>query len=178
MTFPAIIPSSRKYQAGEYPNTPHVTLSGGEVRVRHSNEPIDAILELFFSLASATDRDLIIAHYGAAGGNFRSFVLSPEVLSGIDDEEDLTPAEHLWAYESFPSIADVPIVGDTSFNLHDIAVRLRSVPPEPVVALGARLQVNVSAVGGFAYDADAYWSSWVEQNYGWYAEGYAAWWAT
>lgn len=178
MTFPAIVPSSREFVDGDYPNTAHKTLRGGEVRVRHSNEPIGAILSLSFLGRTTDDLETIIAHYGAAGGGFYSFALSPEVISAIENEEEITLPGHRWIYESFPAIVDIPIDGVTPSNLHDITVTLKSVPPEPVVALGARLRVNISVVGGSAYDADAYWSSWVEQNYGWHPESYPAWWAT
>jgi hypothetical protein len=177
MAFPALIPSSRSYAAGDYPHTTHATMNGGEVRVRHSNEPVGASLQLSFLAATTATLELVIAHYGATIGNFYSFTLPAEVFSGADDDEAFTPAGHRWVYESIPTVADIPISGSTPSNLHDITVSLRSVPPETIVALGARLRVNISVVGGFAYDADAYWSSWVEQNHGWYSESYATWWA-
>ena len=178
MSFPALIPSAREYVDGDYPSTAHQTLRGSEVRVRHSNQPIGAILSLSYLGRTTDDLETIIAHYGAARGSFYSFVLSPEALSIIDDYEEITPPGHRWIYESFPAVVDVPIDGDTPSNLHDITITLKSVPPEPVVALGARLRVNISVEGGIAYDADAYWSSWGEQHHVWYSESYTPWWAT
>lgn len=181
MAFPAIIPSTRTYEPGDYPQTAHLTLIGDEVRVRHSNQSVDAVLRLSFLDAETTVLQEIVAHYGVARGDFHSFALPPETFSGADNTDTFTLTGHRWIYLSLPDIEDIPIPlaasGDAPSNRHNIIVELGSVPPEPVVALGARLRVTVSVAGGDAYDGDAYWKAWREQNVIWYPESFPEWWA-
>jgi hypothetical protein len=51
----------------------------------------------------------------------------------------------------------------------------------PVIAIGAAVEVPAAAVVvvGFAprIGGPGYWSSWAEQNYGWWPESYPDWWA-
>ena len=177
MAFPALIPSTRTYAAAEYPNTAHPTLRGGETRVRHSNQPVGGVLGLSFLSAPPASKESVVAHYGETKGGFFSFTLPPEVFFEDDDLEAFTLADHLWIYASRPSIEDVPIPDGTPSNLYNISVELVSVPPEPVVAIGARLRITLTIEEGDAYDADSYWASWVAQNHGWYSEAYPSWWA-
>jgi hypothetical protein len=178
MAFPALIPSGRAYVSPEYPSTAHKALRGNETRVRHANQPVDGVLELSFRNVPPVAMESIVAHYGETRGPFYSFLLPPEVFSGADDVDTFTITGHRWIYDQKPAIEDIPIAGGAPSNRHNIIVRLRSVPPEPIVALGGRARITLTAVGGIAYDADGYWASWAEQNHVWYAESYTSWWAT
>jgi hypothetical protein len=141
-TFPALIPSTRTYSAGEYPNTAHPLLSGSEIRVRHSNTVLGVRLRLTFVAVTSEDLLAVRNHYNGRRGGFLPFAIPDEILSGVETPADFTPAEHQWRYASRPRVVDVPIAGATPTNRHDLVVELETVPPENTIVAGARITVQ------------------------------------
>lgn len=132
-TFPDLIPSTRTYICGEYPHTPHLTYSGSQVRVRHSNAVLGMRLRMFFPALTSTEMLEIQAHYAGQRGGFVSFIIPDELLSGTDEPEDFTLAGYRWLYASRPQVVDIAVDGDTPSNFHDVTVELVSTPEKPVV---------------------------------------------
>jgi len=148
--FPALIPSTRTYNPGEYPITPHPLLSGSEIRVRHSNTVLGVRLRLTFAAVSSDDVVAVRNHYNGRQGGFLPFAIPDELLSGVAIPADFTPAGHQWVYASRPSVVDVPIAGDTPTNRHDLVVELVTVPPENTIVSGARITVRATLQAGSA----------------------------
>jgi len=149
-TFPALIPSTRTYSPGEYPNTPHPLMSGSEIRVRHSNTVLGVRLRLTFQAASSDDVVAVRNHYNGRRGGFLPFAIPVELLSGVTTPADFTPAGHQWVYAARPQVVDVPIEGPTPTNRHDLVVELVTVPPENTIVAGARFRVRATLQAGSA----------------------------
>jgi hypothetical protein len=149
---PAIIPSTRVFVGGASPNTTHGTLSGSEIRVKHSNVVVDTGLRL---TVLAVDSATIIAvrdHYNGQKGGFLSFAIPDDIFSGeeIDLPDDFTPADYQWVYAARPRIVDIPIPGPTPTNRHDLILEFKAVPLEIATASGARIISRVEFRGGSA----------------------------
>ena len=128
--FPALIPSSRAYTPGDYPNTSHRALSGVESRVRHSNVLLDASLSLSFNGITQAQLINIINHYKGQLGSYESFTLPVEVWSGISNVSDVDVTSYRWRYSGPPSVDDLPCGG------HIVELRLVTVPPEGAAVPG------------------------------------------
>lgn len=164
-TFPALIPSTRTYSVGEYPNTAHPLLSGSEIRVRHSNTVLGVRLRLTFIAVSSSDVVAVRNHYNSRRGGFLPFAIPDDILSGVDTPADFTPVGHKWKYASRPRIADVPIAGSTPTNRHDLIVELETVPPENTIVAGARITVRAALRAGSA-ERGAFFEAYVMINAG------------
>jgi len=151
MTFPAIIPSRRAYNPGRYSVTPHPSMSGSEVRVKHSNMILDIGLELAFNADVSANIIAVRDHYRDRKGGFLPFPIPPELLAGKDDDPEVfTPPGYLWRYASRPRVVDIPLPGPVPANRHDLIVELVSVPPEQTIVAGLLVDIDVEFVGGFA----------------------------
>lgn len=148
--FPAMIPSTRSYSPGEYPNTAHPLMSGSEIRVRHSNTVLGVRLRLTFTAITSAELVAVRNHYQDQRGGFLPFAIPEELLSGVATPADFTPAGHQWRYAARPSVSDVPIPGTTPTNRHDLVLELESVPPENTIVSGARLRAQVLLQTGSA----------------------------
>jgi hypothetical protein len=142
-TFPALIPSDRRFVAGRYPNERHPVLRGTETRVRLSSVMVESRLRLLYKGAPATDAVAVRDHYNGQRGVFLPFDIPAEVLEGLDDAEDLTLDGYKWRYIARPRIVDRPIPGASPpANTYDIEIQLESVPPENTIVSGARLRAR------------------------------------
>ena len=128
--FPTLIPSSRAYTPGDYPNTSHRALSGVESRVRHSNVLLDASLSLSFNGITQAQLISIINHYKGQLGSYESFSLPAEVWSGISSVNDVDVTSYRWRYNDPPSVEDLPC------GKHIVELRLVTVPPEGAAVPG------------------------------------------
>lgn len=75
MPFPALAPSSRSYQAGDWPVKTYTALSGDEIRIRYGNRRSGARLSLSYSNIPDTQAEQFLDHYAETLGTFRSFSL-------------------------------------------------------------------------------------------------------
>lgn len=131
--FPALIPSTRTFSAGEFPHTSHQVYDGSGVRVRHSNSLLGVRLRLFFPAITSAELLTVIAHYAGQRGRFLPFAIPDELLSGVNTPADFTPAGHQWRYAAKPTAVDISVDGSSPSNLHDLTVELESVPSSPTV---------------------------------------------
>lgn len=133
-TFPALVPSSRTFTPGEYPNTAFRSWNGRENRARHSNVMRSSQLSLSFLALPESDLLAILAHYEDRFGEFLPFAIPSQLLSGVSAAADYTLANYQWRYVEPPTVEDIPCT-----SRHNVEVTLESVSPEPVTVLGLDL---------------------------------------
>lgn len=136
--FPELIPSSRTYSPGEYPNTTFRSWNGSENRVRHSNVMLGSRLTLSFLYLPESEMLQIFQHYQDTLGGFLSFIIPAQILSAVSNAAHYTLTNYRWRYAEPPLSNDLPCspVGDSR---HSVQVTLESVQPEPVFVLGLDL---------------------------------------
>jgi hypothetical protein len=136
-TFPALTPSSRVFTPGEYPATAFSGYSGAQNRVRHSNVFLASQLRLTFKAASEADMLAIWRHYSSTQGNYESFLLPDEALSGVSIA-DYVPSTYRWIYAGPGSVEDLPCGG------HNISLTLESVPPPVASVIGVNFRIAIA----------------------------------
>lgn len=97
-TFPALIPTARRYNMGVFPATEEQTPSSGAVRFRHGIIACGHNLELSFTALTENQAQLLRNHYREQQGGFISFSLSPEAWAGHTTFTDLVPTSTFWCY--------------------------------------------------------------------------------
>lgn len=142
-TFPALIPSSRTFIPGEYPNTAYSAWSMVEGRVRHSNVMLSSSIRLQFLGLSESEMLSILNHYQGQLGGFTSFEIPSEVVSGFS-VEDLQLSGYSWHYIEPPTVSDLPCGG------HNVEVSFGSVPPEGAATPGLTKQLMMTLSAGNA----------------------------
>lgn len=134
-TFPALVPSSRTYTPGDYPNTAFKAFSGIQNRVRHSNVMLQSTLKLAFSGLTEAQMLSILTHYKAVFGNYDSFDIPSDLWSGVSVASDYTLTNYRWRYANAPTVNDLPC------GNHIVEITLESIPPEGIAAQGINSRV-------------------------------------
>ena len=110
--FPALVPSSRSYQPGVFPETKFEAQNGAVVRVRYGNQRTNSRLTLTFSNITDANAALVLQNYVdvTKAGNYAAFTVN-NVAAGASDS--LTPwiretnSALKWKYASPPSVQSV-----------------------------------------------------------------------
>jgi hypothetical protein len=119
-TFPALRPSSRRYNFGGYPTTEERGFGGGSVRFSHGTTASAHTLELGFELLSAAEAKLLRDHYREQQGGYLPFSLSAQAWAGHTSQTDLVPTTTLWTY------AQPSEESHRGGGLYDVSVQLVS----------------------------------------------------
>ena len=82
MTFPALAPSSRNYEPGNWPVKTYNSVSGVEIRLRYGDKRFNAKLSLQYQNIPDSSADDFLAHYESQFGTYKAFTLPTEVVSG------------------------------------------------------------------------------------------------
>ena len=112
VSFPALVPSSRSYEPGVFPETQFQAQNGAVVRVRYGNQRAGSRLSLTFANITDTNASLILQNYVdvMSGDNYAEFTDS-NVAAGAT--ENLRPwiretnSLLKWKYASPPSVQSV-----------------------------------------------------------------------
>lgn len=112
VSFPALVPSSRSYEPGVFPETQFQAQNGAVVRVRYGNQRAGSRLSLTFANITDTNASLILQNYVdvMSGDNYAEFTVS-NVAAGAS--ESLTPwiretnSLLKWKYAAPPSVTSV-----------------------------------------------------------------------
>jgi len=108
--FPALKPTKRSFQLGQYPIKTYRALSGASIRRSFGNKPAGYTLDLeFANVPEATVND-ICDHYNGQGGGTLGFVVPAIVFSGYTStlqSKVRTPAGIEWLYAGPPSISSI-----------------------------------------------------------------------
>jgi|TARA_B100001939_G_scaffold336321_1_gene339312 hypothetical protein len=112
VSFPALVPSSRSYEPGVFPETQFQAQNGAVVRVRYGNQRAGSRLSLTFANITDTNASLILQNYVDVmdDDNYAEFT-SSNVAAGAGDS--LVPwiretnSLLKWKYASPPSVTSV-----------------------------------------------------------------------
>jgi len=108
--FPALKPTSRSFQLGQYPIKTYRALSGAVVRRSFGNRPFGYTLELEFANVPEATVNSICDHYNGQGGGTLGFTVPKEVFAGYSSTlqgKVRTPAGIEWLYVEPPSVTSV-----------------------------------------------------------------------
>jgi hypothetical protein len=128
--FPPLTPSSRVFTPGEAPAVRRSAAAGsGSVTVQ-SSVIIGQALTLTFLGLPPEELALLQNHWRDVRGRTMLFALSPEVLSGEDDPDALTPAGYSWRYTAPPEVEEDPTNGTAGLPLvlFDVSISLGMEP--------------------------------------------------
>lgn len=115
MAFPTIKPSSRSFDAGDWPVKIFRTQAGTESRVLYGNQRSGQTLELAYQNVSDATAELFLDHYNEVRGTYGAFTLGDIAAgqgarSGWGGNYDALGAGAsgaLWRYEAAPQVEAV-----------------------------------------------------------------------
>lgn len=117
VSFPALVPSSRSYEPGVFPETQFQAQNGAVVRVRYGNQRAGSRLSLTFANITDYKASLILQNYVdvMSGDNYAEFAVNPETDPNVaaGASENLrswiweTNSLLKWKYASPPSVQSV-----------------------------------------------------------------------
>jgi hypothetical protein len=108
--FPALTPTARSFQLGQYPIKTYRAMSGVTVRRSFGNRAFGYTLDLQFNNVPEATVNAIIDHYNGQGGGTLGFALPSTVFAGYSStlqDEVQTPTGIEWLYADPPSISSV-----------------------------------------------------------------------
>jgi hypothetical protein len=108
--FPALKPTARSFQLGQYPIKTYRAMSGVVLRRSFGNKPFGYTLDLEFANVPEATVNLIIDHYNTQGGGTLGFVIPTAVFQGYTSTlqgKVRTAAGIEWLYSEPPSVSSV-----------------------------------------------------------------------
>ena len=121
-TFPSIIPTTRLYTQGDFPNALQATSNGTTTGFRLGNRRINQILQLSFDNLSETEVNTIRTHYDGQNGSFEFFYISASTWNGYASPPVALVSDFAWLY------ASPPVISDGITSKWNVEIELRSVP--------------------------------------------------
>ena len=114
MAFPTLVPSSRAFTPGRFPQKVFKSQSGSETRILYGDKETDATLSLSYKNLEDGSADNFILHYRQMKGSYTTLDLSGESYDdtlrggwkGIGDRIK-APSGTLWRYEGQPRVTSV-----------------------------------------------------------------------
>ena len=133
MTFPQLVPTSRQFDAGNFPVKTYLAQDGSEIQLLYGNRRVRMKLALVFQNISDEQAALFVQHFHDQRGTYRRFTLGrnndPPALRGWEADKVYLSAGSwgsLWRYENSPRLDSVyPGVSTVSVNL------IAAAGPEP-----------------------------------------------
>ena len=108
--FPALKPTARSFQLGQYPVKTYRAMSGAVVRRSFGNKAFGYTLDLQYENVTEETVNAIIDHYNGQQGVTIGFVLPDEVFSGISSTlraKLRAPASIEWLYAETPVVESI-----------------------------------------------------------------------
>lgn len=122
-TFPNLVPSSRLYIQGDFPNAIQSSSNGTTTGFRRGNRRINQILQLGFINLTETEVNLIRTHFDGQSGSFEMFFLASNTWSGYTNTPVPLVTDFAWLYNSSPVITDSILT-----SRWDVQLELMSIP--------------------------------------------------
>lgn len=109
MAFPALKPTSREFDAGNYPVKSYRAQSGAELRILYGNKRVDQVLSLSYENIADAEAQQFVTHFDEVLGSFSTFALPSEVRSGWNATAATLDAVTgaAWRYDEAPKITGV-----------------------------------------------------------------------
>jgi hypothetical protein len=124
-TVPALEPTTRSYDLGDFSMSRAAGFGGGEVRFLHGgDDPLGHDASLGYEAISGAELELIREHYRGQDGSHVSFTL-PAIIWQGHPVGGIVPDGGRWRYAAPPEETH------RSGDLYDVTVALRYVGTEP-----------------------------------------------
>ena len=111
MAFPSLPPTSRSFDAGDYPIKTFKAQNGAEVRILYGSSRTNMKLSLSYSNITDANAELFLDHYDEMKGTFTTFaVQSDDAKGGWEGNKDALGAAlhgNAYRYESAPQLTQV-----------------------------------------------------------------------
>jgi hypothetical protein len=108
--FPALKPTARSFQLGQYPVKTYRAMSGAVVRRSFGNKAFGYTLELEFANIPEATVNTIIDHYNGQQGGTLGFAIATAVFAGYTvtlQGKVRNPSGIEWLYAEPPSVSSV-----------------------------------------------------------------------
>jgi hypothetical protein len=109
MAFPTLVPTSRSYEAGDYPVRTYKSQSGAETRILYGSRRHGMALSLTFDNITDTQAEEFLDHFEETKGTFTVFTLPSQVFTGWSGNRDAidAPTGLSWRYSQAPAVTNV-----------------------------------------------------------------------
>jgi hypothetical protein len=108
--FPALKPTARSFQLGQYPVKTYRAMSGAVVRRSFGNKAFGYTLDLEFANIPEATVNTIIDHYNGQQGGTLGFIIATAVFAGYTvtlQGKVRNPSGIEWLYAEPPSVSSV-----------------------------------------------------------------------
>ena len=124
MAFPTLVPSSRAFDAGNWPIKTYKAQNGAEVRILYGNSRTNMTLSLQYKNITDANAELFLDHFDEMLGTYSTFVLGDSTggaRSGWTGNREALGAgsqSNRWRYAESPTIDSVkPGISNVSIKL-------------------------------------------------------------
>jgi hypothetical protein len=124
MAFPALVPSSRTFDPGDFRNTAHKANSGAEFRILYGSKRTGMKMSLTYQNITDAEAQQFIDHFHSMKGTFEQFEMSDALSNakggweGRADTIGTVQWGSQWRYEKPPQLKSVyPGVSTVTVNL-------------------------------------------------------------
>lgn len=110
MTYPSVIPSSRSFDAGDFPVKAFRSQDGAEVRLLYGSKRVGMKLQLGYQNVPDATAKLFVEHFHEMQGTYQLFVLPTETRGGWTEDQKWIDAEawgSRWRYSGPPQLSSV-----------------------------------------------------------------------
>ena len=110
MAFPELVPTSRSFDAGDYPVKAFKSQNGAETRILYGSNRTNMKLSLSYSNIADAYAELFLDHYDEMKGSFTTFVLNPSAKNGWEGTAGAIGAQSQgndYRYEGPPQVQQV-----------------------------------------------------------------------
>lgn len=121
MPFPALTPTSRSFDAGDFANKKYSAQDGAEFRILYGDKRVGMAMTLTYSNITDAEAQSFVDHYHEMKGTFTQFDVGTAVRGGWEGSHGTLGAVQWgsqWRYDKPPQLDSVyPGVSSVSVNL-------------------------------------------------------------
>jgi len=109
MAFPALTPTTRNFNPGDYPIRQFRSQSGTEIRILYGDSRTGMTLELSYDNISDANAELFLTHYNEVKGTYNTFAISAETKEGWTGSGSAIDVAGInaWRYSEAPAVTAV-----------------------------------------------------------------------
>ena len=109
MAFPALTPTTRNFNPGDYPIRQFRSQSGTEIRILYGDSRTGMTLELSYDNISDANAELFLTHYNEVKGTYNTFTIPTETKEGWTGSGSAIDVAGInaWRYSEAPAVTAV-----------------------------------------------------------------------
>lgn len=122
MAFPTLAPTSRSFDAGDWPTKTFRSQNGSEVRILYGSNRTGMSLELSYENITDANAELFLTHYNEVQGTYGTFTIpatgAKTGWGGSANALDVTNTGNRWRYSEAPTLQSIkPGISSVSVKL-------------------------------------------------------------